>query len=66
VTREDSSEPVFRLQIDALDDSRSYRVSFADDIRVLTMTGAQMRRDGVDVALPQRRSAEVVSIDPLP
>jgi len=65
VTRDQARSDSFRLRIREFDPGKSYRVTFADDARVLTYTGAQLRDDGIDVRLPQLQSAEIVYIEPL-
>ncbi len=66
VTRDGAAAATYPLRIGEFDAERSYTVTFADDSRVLTMTGAQLARTGVTVRLPSQKMAEVVYITPIP
>lgn len=65
VTRDNAPQSSFDLRVRELTPGRSYRVAFATDPRVLTMTGDQIARSGVTVRLAAPQSAEVVTIEPL-
>jgi len=60
VTRDNAPAGSFVLRPRDLRPEGTYRVSFADDARVLTMTGAQLMLTGVTVTLPVAQSAEIV------
>ncbi|MBM3761107.1 MAG: alpha-galactosidase [Acidobacteria bacterium] len=65
VTRDATASSSFNLRFRDLRPGNTYRVSFADDRRVLTMTGDQLMRSGVNVTLPERESGEIVYARPL-
>ncbi len=65
VTRDASTLNRFTLRFRDLRPTQTYRVSFADDRRVLTMTGQQLMTNGVNVNLPERESGEIVYARPL-
>jgi hypothetical protein len=65
ITRDQASADRYRLRMPDFAVERSYRIRFADDTRTLTLTGAQLRDEGVDVPLPELKSSEVVQIEPL-
>jgi len=54
----------YTLRLRDLIARHTYRVSFADDARILTMTGEQLMRSGVSVNLPERESGEIVYVRP--
>ena len=64
VTRQNASGDIYQLRLSEAADTRSYRVTFADDPRTLTMTGSQLRTQGVGVRLPGEWSGEMVFIEP--
>jgi alpha-galactosidase len=65
VTRDSSNLNRFTLRFRDLRPTQTYRVSFADDRRVFTMTGQQLMTNGVSVNLPERESGEIVYARPL-
>jgi len=60
VTRDATPTARFTLRFRDLIPTHTYRVSFADDRRIFTMTGDQLMRTGVSVNLPERESGEIV------
>ena len=60
VTRDATPADRFTLRFRDLIATHTYRVSFADDRRILTMTGQQLMTTGVSVNLPERESGEIV------
>jgi hypothetical protein len=66
VTRDRSASPRYRLRLRGLDPAAVYRVRFADDRRMLTMSGAQLMDQGLPIEFPEERDAEIVFADPLP
>ena len=44
---------------------RSYEVTFADDPRVVVMTGAQLNDPGISVRLPESQDGEIVYVRPV-
>lgn len=60
VTRDNAAESRYQLRWKDLRPAGTYRVTFQDDRRVLTMTGAQLAADGVSVELAAAQSAEIV------
>ncbi len=60
VTRDSTTTDRFTLRMRDLVATHTYRVSFADDRRILTMTGEQLMTTGVSVNLPERESGEIV------
>ncbi len=65
VVRDHSGTDRYTLRFRDLIATHTYRVSFADDRRILTMTGEQLMRSGVGVNLPERESGEIVYARPL-
>lgn len=65
VVRDATNTARFTLRFRDLIPANTYRVSFADDRRILTMTGEQLMRDGVSVNLPERESGEIVYARPM-
>ncbi|MCX6594630.1 MAG: alpha-galactosidase [Acidobacteria bacterium] len=66
VTRDQSASPNFVLRLRGLNDGLVYIVTFADDPRVLTMTGRQLMGPGIPINFDQSRDAEIVYARPLP
>lgn len=60
VTRDDAAALRYTLRFRDLMPEHTYRVSFADDRRVLLLTGRQLMDNGVSVLLPERESGEIV------
>ena len=65
VVRDATGRDRYTLRFRDLMPTHTYRVSFADDRRILTMTGDQLMRGGVSVNLPERESGEIVYARPL-
>jgi alpha-galactosidase len=65
VTRNGSEDNFADVRLRGLTPARSYRISFQDDSRELTMTGEQIQTGGIRVYLPAVQSAEVIYIRPL-
>jgi hypothetical protein len=65
VTRHNSPGAVYQLRIPDAVPAQSYRITFADDPRTVTVTGSQLRSQGVEVRFPGEWYGEVVSIDPI-
>ncbi len=65
VTRDLSSSPRFVLRLRGLDEAQLYTVSFADDPRVLTMSGQQLMEQGISVNFSDSRDAEIVYARPV-
>ncbi len=63
VTRDGASEGLARVVFTGLDKLTTYRVSFADDPSILTLTGEQLMTDGLPVWLHGTQSAEIVYLD---
>jgi hypothetical protein len=65
VTRHENPSASYLLRLRDLDPASTYQVSFEENPRVLTFTGAQLMSSGVTVRLPEARTAEIVYIQPL-
>ena len=65
VVRDSTVRAAYTLRFRDLIPANTYRVSFADDRRILTMTGEQLMRSGVSVNLPERESGEIVYARPM-
>lgn len=65
VTRHRAPGDSFQLRLGEAAAARSYRITFAGDPRTLTVTGAQLQTDGVEVRLPEEWYGEVALIEPL-
>lgn len=65
VTRHRAPGATFQLRLPEPAEPHSYRVTFADDPRTLTVTGSQLRTEGVEVRFPGEWYSEVVLIEPL-
>ncbi len=72
VTRESADSDQYTLRLKGLKPGNSYSVHFQDDPRVLTMTGAQLMDNGIEMKFAQPQSAEIVyatavrALSPLP
>ncbi|MBM3738707.1 MAG: alpha-galactosidase [Acidobacteria bacterium] len=64
VTRDGAAAATFALRVGEFRRDKSYIVTFADDPRILTLTGEQIGRTGISVRLPERWGTEVVTITP--
>ena len=64
VTRDKAPANSFQLRLAEAVESRTYLVTFADDPSTLTVTGSQLRNQGVTVKLPDEWQGEVVFIQP--
>jgi len=62
VVRDDSAASRYTLRLRDLARDHTYLVTFADDPRTLTMTGAQLMERGISVNLPERESGEIVYV----
>lgn len=60
IVRDNSTASRYTLRFRDLVDEHSYVVRFADDARVLTMSGQQLMERGISVTLPERESGEIV------
>ncbi len=63
VTRKNAPGISYTLFLNEAEDTHSYRITFAGDPRTLTVTGSQLRWQGVDIPLPTEWHGEVVFID---
>ena len=62
VTRQDALENTFLLRVSEALDSREYTITFASDPRTITVTGLQLREQGISVPMPNEWSGELVFI----
>jgi alpha-galactosidase len=64
ITRQNAPGESYRLRLPGAVDARTYRVSFASAPGTLSLTGSQLRTQGIDVPLPQEWFGEVVTVEP--
>ncbi len=60
IVRDNSASSRYTLRFRDLIDDQNYVVSFADDPRVLTLSGRELTERGISVTLPERESGEIV------
>lgn len=65
VTRNGGAFDYADIKLQGLKWNQTYRVSFEDDRRTLSMTGQQLSQQGVRVNLPAAQIAEIVYVSPL-
>ena len=64
VTREEATGDRYQLRFRDLIATRTYRVRFETFTARYVMTGEQLMNLGVEVPLPESRSAEIVYLEP--
>ena len=65
VTRDATATDRFTLRFRDLRANQTYRVTFADDRRILILSGQQLMNTGISVNLPERESGEIVFVRPM-
>jgi len=59
-----NSAPPSTIRLRGLHMDNNYLVTFQEDSRLMTMTGEQLMRTGIEMSMPQRYSSEIIFVDP--